>query len=166
VLGEAEELGDDEIACWALISIIQIHCSLEEVETVEAFASQAVERATKNDNEVAVAKLRWGIANLFRSKDPPRCLDLLEQARVDHERLGLFLDAAALRLSAADIQLTLGDLQGARQDILLALPTISQFGLTHRARAALYLLERSLATDSIERSALEKLSAYLTLRIR
>jgi tetratricopeptide (TPR) repeat protein len=157
----AEKIGNQKLLALAYTNLTHYFGLLgNSAKAIEALR-KAIPVLKLMDDRVALAKVQWGLANLFRATNQIEVsIETYRLAQQEFARIGMRADVAALRLVVADLLLESGKDQEAMSEVLAALPAIDQHKMVHEGFAALSLLRESLRQQKINRQALRDLRGY------
>ena len=161
ICSEAENLGSEKLLASSYTNLTHIYGMLG--DSAKAFESsrKAIPLLKRLDDRVALAKIQWGLATLFRELGQiSASIDTYRTAQQEFGVIGMRADVAALSLVVADLLLESGKDQEAMREVLAALPIIDELKMVPEGVAALSLLRESVRHQKINRQALRDLHGY------
>lgn len=158
---QAQTLKNEKLLALAYTNLFQVSVFLGETKEALANSRQALPLLRRLGNRVDLAKLQWGLGNLFRGQlKLGRAVVSYRGAQREFRELGMVADVAAIHLVVADLLLDLRHNQQAQQEIEAALPVLDEKKMVPEGIAALSLLRESLHRRQIDRQALRNLHGY------
>jgi tetratricopeptide (TPR) repeat protein len=158
---EARDLGSEKLLASSYTNLTHIFGMLGDSAKAFEASRNAIPLLKRLDDRVALAKIQWALATLFRELGQiDASIDTYRTAQKEFGTIGMRADVAALSLVVADLLLESGKDQEAMREILLALPIIDELKMVPEGVAALSLLRDSLRSQKINRQALRDLHGY------
>lgn len=158
---EAKDLGSEKLLASSYTNLTHIYGMLGDSAKAFEASRNAIPLLRRLDDRVALAKIQWGLATLFRELGQiSASVQTYRTAQEEFGRIGMRADVAALSLVVADLLLESGKDQEAMREILAALPIIDELKMVPEGVAALSLLRESLRHQKINRQALRDLHGY------
>ncbi len=157
----AERIGSQKLLASAYTNLTHYFGLLGNSEKAIEASRKAIPVLRLMDDKIALAKVQWGLANLFRATNQVEVsIETYRLAQQEFARIGMRADVAALNLVVADLLLETGRDQEAMHEVLAALPVIDELKMVPEGVAALSLLRESLRQRKINRQALRDLHGY------
>jgi tetratricopeptide (TPR) repeat protein len=161
IADEAKELKNDPLRAHAYTNLVQLYGFQGAAPEAFAMAKEAMPLLRKLGNQVAIAKLQWGLAYLQRTHgDTAAAIETFRSAQQEFAELAMRADVAAVHLVIADLLLDAGKEKQAESEIRQALPLIDEYRLVPEGFAAMTLLRESLRRQKIDREALRNLHEH------
>lgn len=171
---KAQSMGNVKLMAAAYVNLIQLYARLGAWSQALSAMSEAAPLLRESGNRICVARLQWGIGDMFRrqieeaarvgaaSREEKICsaIEAYRSAQKEFTDLGMCADVAALHLVVADLLLDAGRDAQALWEVQAALPVIEKYQLVSEGYAALVLLRGSLKNHRIDRDALRRLHGY------
>jgi tetratricopeptide (TPR) repeat protein len=165
IVTEARDLKNETLMAHAYTNLVQVYGFQGAAPEAFAMAKEAMPLLHRLGNQVAIAKLQWGLACLHRTRgDTTAAIDAFRAGQQDFAKLEMRADVAAGHLVIAEILLDVGQERQAEAEIRLALPLIDEYKLVPEGFAAMTLLRESLRRQKIDRQALRNLYGYFEER--
>jgi tetratricopeptide (TPR) repeat protein len=158
---DAERLRSEKLLGSACVNLSHLYGMMaNSAKAIEA-SRMAIPILLRLNDRVALAKVQWGLARLFRETGQlTASIQAYRTARREFEQIGMRADEAALGLVIADLLLETGRDQEAMREILAVLPIIDELKMVPERVAALSLLRESLRQQKINRQALRDLQDF------
>jgi tetratricopeptide (TPR) repeat protein len=161
IVREARDLKNETLMAHAYTNLVQVYGFQGAAPEAFAMAKEAMPLLRRLGNQVAIAKLQWGLACLHRTRgDTSAAIDAFRAGQQDFAELEMRADVAAGHLVIAEILLDVGQERQAEAEIRLALPLIDEYKLVPEGFAAMTLLRESLRRQKIDRQALRNLHEH------
>jgi tetratricopeptide (TPR) repeat protein len=161
IASEADALGNPRLVASAYGNLTHVCGMIGDAEGAIAASSKAIPVLRRLNDQIALAKVQWGLATLLREtgQELP-AIEAYRQAQKQFEGLGMRADIAALSLVIADLLLDQGQDAEALLEISAALPVIDELKMAPEGMAALSLLRESARRQEVNRAALRELHGY------
>ena len=161
IAAEAEKLGNQQLLASAYGNLTHACGMIGDAERAIAASSKAIPILRQLNDQIALAKVQWGLATLLRETGQGLpAIEAYRQAQQQFDTIGMRADTAALSLVIADLLLDQGQDAEALREIAAALPVIDELKMAPEGMAALSLLRESALRQQVNRAALRELHGY------
>lgn len=161
IVERATEAGSERLVAEAYGNLTHAYGLMGDPENAIRCSQAAIPVLERLHDRFAVAKVRWGLANLLRKRGQTEAaIQAYRAAQRGFTEIGMRADVAALNLVVADLQLEIGDEAGALQSTLAALPVLDELQMVPEGMAAFALLQESIRHQRVNRQALRELHGY------
>ncbi len=157
----ARAAGSERLVAEAYGNLTHVYGLMGDPENAIRCSQAAVLVLERLNDRFALAKVRWGLANLLRKLGQiDAAIQAYRVAQRGFAEIGMRADVAALNLVVADLQIETGDESSALQSVLAALPVLDELQMIPEGMAAFALLQESIRHQHVNRQALRELHGY------
>lgn len=161
IVSVAADLRSERLVAQAYGNLTHIYGLMGDSDNAIRCSQLSIPALERLGDRFAIAKVRWGLANLLRKRgEIGAAVQAYRAAQAGFAEIGMRADVAALNLVIADLQLESGEEKEALTSVLSAIPTLDELDMIPEGLAAMSLLRESVRKRQINRSALRELHGY------